>query len=130
MAGSVPSQQHNSEVLPMLQPVHLITQPWRQAQEISPLGLALTEAPIMLGLLSFFLFFKTYFIDFFFFFFFFFLQRGRESDRELETLMRERNIDQLLPAHLPRGMCPQPRYMPLTGIKPGTFQSAGRRSIH
>nr|KAF6310680.1 hypothetical protein mMyoMyo1_008739 [Myotis myotis] len=61
-------------------------------------------------------------------FFFFFLQRGREKDRELETSMR--NIDQLPPAHLPLGMCPQPRYMPLTGIEPGTFQSTGRRSIH
>ena len=27
-------------------------------------------------------------------------------------------------------MCPQPRYMPLTGIEPGTFQSTGWRSIH
>ena len=25
-------------------------------------------------------------------------------------------------------MCPQLRYMPLTGIEPGTFQSADRRS--
>nr|KAF6274155.1 centromere protein V [Myotis myotis] len=28
------------------------------------------------------------------------------------------------------GMCLQPRYMPLTGIEPGTLQSAGRHSIH
>nr|KAF6310704.1 hypothetical protein mMyoMyo1_008762 [Myotis myotis] len=27
-------------------------------------------------------------------------------------------------------MCPQPRCMPLTGIEPGTLESAGRRSIH
>nr|KAF6326397.1 hypothetical protein mPipKuh1_008395 [Pipistrellus kuhlii] len=27
-------------------------------------------------------------------------------------------------------MCPQPRYTPLTGIEPGTFQSTGRSSIH
>nr|KAF6349232.1 hypothetical protein mMyoMyo1_011780 [Myotis myotis] len=55
-------------------------------------------------------FFLIYFIDF--------LQRGRERDRELETSI------QLPPAHSLLGMCPQPRYMPLTRIEPGTFQSA------
>ena len=55
-----------------------------------------------------------------------FLQRGRERDRELETSMR----DQLPLAHPLLRMCLQPRYMPLTGIEPGTFQSAGRRSIY
>ncbi|CAK6444730.1 unnamed protein product [Pipistrellus nathusii] len=66
------------------------------------------------------LFKKIYFIDF--------LQRGRERNRELETFMR--NIDQLPPAHPPLEMCPQPRYMPLTGIEPGTFQSTDQCSIH
>nr|KAF6304793.1 hypothetical protein mPipKuh1_009247 [Pipistrellus kuhlii] len=57
-----------------------------------------------------------------------FLQRGRERDRELETSMREKHRSALPPAHPALGMCPQPRYMPLTRIEPGTFQSADRRS--
>ena len=72
-------------------------------------------------ILFYFFIFLIYFIDF--------LQRGRERDRELETSMRI--IDQLPLAHTPPpGICPQPRYMPLTGIEPGTLQSAGQRSIH
>ena len=56
----------------------------------------------------------------------------REEGRGIESQKHrwERYIDQLPPAHPPLGMCPQPMYMPLTGIEPGTFQSTDRRSIH
>nr|KAF6374267.1 hypothetical protein mPipKuh1_009490 [Pipistrellus kuhlii] len=75
-----------------------------------------------------FLFFSFLFFSFSFFlsFFFFkyilliFLQRRRERDRELETSMKE-IIDQLPLAHPLLGMCPQPMYMPLTGIELGPF---------
>ncbi|ELK33322.1 hypothetical protein MDA_GLEAN10018223 [Myotis davidii] len=59
-------------------------------------------------------------------------QACREEGREIESQKhrRERNIDQLPPAHPPLGKRLQPKHMLLTGTKPGTLQSAGRRSIH
>nr|KAF6374135.1 hypothetical protein mPipKuh1_009374 [Pipistrellus kuhlii] len=57
----------------------------------------------------------------------------REEGRGIESYCRnidERDIDQPPPAHPPPRMCPQPMYMPLTGIEPGTPQFADRRSIH
>lgn len=40
------------------------------------------------------------------------------------------DIDQLPLAHSLLGLCLQSRYMPLTGIQPGTLQSAGQYSVH
>nr|KAF6346792.1 hypothetical protein mPipKuh1_010576 [Pipistrellus kuhlii] len=62
--------------------------------------------------MSFLFLFKTFFIDF--------LQRGRE---------RETSIDCLL--NTPHWRCARNQgTLPLTGIEPGTLQSAGRRSSH
>nr|KAF6392654.1 hypothetical protein mPipKuh1_007840 [Pipistrellus kuhlii] len=45
----------------------------------------------------------------------------RKGERKLETSMRQKHRQVA-------SMCPQPTYMPLTGIEPGTFQFADRRS--
>ena len=58
-----------------------------------------------------------------------FLQRGRERDRELETLMRE-NHQSAASCTPPTGDVPTTKVHALDQNKPGTFQSAGRRSIY
>nr|KAF6272614.1 zinc finger protein 576 [Pipistrellus kuhlii] len=55
--------------------------------------------------------------------------RGGERDRELETSMREKHRP-AASCTPPTGDVPQPMYMPLTGIEPGTFQSADPTLYH
>ena len=70
---------------------------------------------------------QSYYIYLFIILLIFYREEGREI--ELETSMREkhRSAASCTP---PTGMCPQLRHMPLTGIEPGTFQSAGQCSVH